>query len=404
MPPQALSQTQNQPSLDTSILPRSPTFGSNAVLTAYQLVTRAEDHAVQLHRKIPANAKQAKAIAASNVLAARVMGYLFIEMHRPRRSLGDVPITRLMTEVLSNSSHDAIYDMGKFYLNHFIRAFRTTNNTYPEPSNHPSRPSIDNLMDILMDTLEGSGKDHRSARANALIRDGYKCMLTGLYDETSCTKHPAVRELADQVEASTGLIVTAHIFNEAVLQNIDPNDNFPHDAQRHHASAALSILKMFGLVDLADRLATIGNPASATGVHALVNILSLNSLFHTHFDALKLFLEPIEDGEDDEYDVYIAYPRIARDGPSRIKFVSLPRQKGVDPDGTKYPLPDPRLLALHAVCARVAHMSGAAEVLDEFDRDVKEMGVLAADGSSINTLNLMLGQQDENPRHVSVKA
>ncbi|KAJ7710972.1 hypothetical protein B0H17DRAFT_914470 [Mycena rosella] len=322
-----------------------------------------------------------------------------------------------MTEVLSNSSHDAIYDIGRLYLNHFIRAFRTTNNAYPEPSNHPSRPSIDNLMDILMNTLEGSGKDHRSVRANALIRDGYKCMLTGLYDETSCTKHPAVRELADEVEASTGLIVTSHIFNEAVLQNVDPNDNFPGckylcnctALQQHYASAALSILKMFGLVDLADRLATIGNPASATGVHALVNILSLNSLFHTHFDALKLFLEPTEDGEvefchDDEYDVYIAYPRIARDGPSRVKFVSLPRQKGVDPDGTKYPLPDPRLLALHAVCARVAHMSGAAEVLDEFDRDVEEMGVLAADGSSINTLNLMLGQQYENPRHVSVKA
>ncbi|KAJ7738075.1 hypothetical protein DFH07DRAFT_752713, partial [Mycena maculata] len=51
-------------------------------------------------------------------------------------------------------------------------------------------------------------------------------------------------------------------------------------------------------------------------------------------------------------------------------------------------LPDPRSLALHAVCARVAHISDAAEVLDKFDRDVEELQVLAGDGS---TEDLMLG-------------
>jgi hypothetical protein len=54
---------------------------------------------------------------------------------------------------------------------------------------------------------------------------------------------------------------------------------------------------MFGLDDLTDRLTTVGKPASASGVHILVNILSLNPILHAHFDALNLFLEPTADGE-----------------------------------------------------------------------------------------------------------
>jgi hypothetical protein len=67
--------------------------------------------------------------------------------------------------------------------------------------------------------------------------------------------------------------------------------------QRQHTSAAIEILCTFGLDDLTDRLTTVGKPASASGVHILVNILSLNPILHAHFDALNLFLEPAADGE-----------------------------------------------------------------------------------------------------------
>ena len=54
------------------------------------------------------------------------------------------------------------------------------------------------------------------------------------------------------------------------------------------------------------------------------------------------------------------------------------------------PPPDPLLLALHATCARVAHMSGAAEFLDRLERDTEEIKVLTFDGSSAPLLgNLM---------------
>jgi hypothetical protein len=53
-------------------------------------------------------------------------------------------------------------------------------------------------------------------------------------------------------------------------------------------------------------------------------------------------------------------------------------------------LPDPNLIALHAACARVAHMSGTAEYFDKLEQDVEEMTVLASDGSSAYLLHGLL--------------
>lgn len=53
-------------------------------------------------------------------------------------------------------------------------------------------------------------------------------------------------------------------------------------------------------------------------------------------------------------------------------------------------VPNPKLLALHAACARVAHMSGAAEAFDELERDVEVTRVLAFDGSSAHLLDHLM--------------
>jgi len=53
-------------------------------------------------------------------------------------------------------------------------------------------------------------------------------------------------------------------------------------------------------------------------------------------------------------------------------------------------LPNPKLLALHAACARVAHMSGATEVIDELERDAEATRVLTSDGSSARLLDHLM--------------
>jgi hypothetical protein len=52
------------------------------------------------------------------------------------------------------------------------------------------------------------------------------------------------------------------------------------------------------------------------------------------------------------------------------------------PDPNDYPLPNPRYLALHAACARVAHLSGAAEYIEMIFRDLENIKVLANNGGS----------------------
>ena len=51
-------------------------------------------------------------------------------------------------------------------------------------------------------------------------------------------------------------------------------------------------------------------------------------------------------------------------------------------DNTPFPLPDLHYLALHAICAKVAHLSGAGQYIDNVDRDIDTTLVLAKDGSS----------------------
>ena len=60
------------------------------------------------------------------------------------------------------------------------------------------------------------------------------------------------------------------------------------------------------------------------------------------------------------------------------------------PNDNGLALPDPRLLALHATCARVAHMSGAAEAFEKVERDLEDTMVLAKDGSSARLLDHLL--------------
>lgn len=55
---------------------------------------------------------------------------------------------------------------------------------------------------------------------------------------------------------------------------------------------------------------------------------------------------------------------------SRVVFKSL------SVDDKTIPAPDRRIIELHAACARIAHMSGAAEHLREFFRDTDSIAVM----------------------------
>ena len=59
-------------------------------------------------------------------------------------------------------------------------------------------------------------------------------------------------------------------------------------------------------------------------------------------------------------------------------------------DPEHLPTPASELLALHAACCKVAHLSGAAEHIDRVYRDADEIGVLSGDGTSGDMLGYAL--------------
>ncbi|KAJ3891725.1 hypothetical protein GG344DRAFT_29271, partial [Lentinula edodes] len=50
------------------------------------------------------------------------------------------------------------------------------------------------------------------------------------------------------------------------------------------------------------------------------------------------------------------------------------------------PLSDPALLAIHATCAKMAHLSGAGKYIDRVQIDFDRLEVLAEDGGSSDVL------------------
>ena len=56
------------------------------------------------------------------------------------------------------------------------------------------------------------------------------------------------------------------------------------------------------------------------------------------------------------------------------------------PDQDRLPVPSPTYLAIHAACANVAQLSGAAECIDKHYRDMDDGRTLASDGASASML------------------
>ena len=72
------------------------------------------------------------------------------------------------------------------------------------------------------------------------------------------------------------------------------------------------------------------------------------------------------------------------------------------PNGETIEPPSPQLLALHAACAQIAHMSGAAGILEETFRDTDDIPLMTATDNSAAILSHALKkvQLEQFPRAV----
>ncbi|KAH9855765.1 hypothetical protein C2E23DRAFT_549173 [Lenzites betulinus] len=222
------------------------------------------------------------------------------------------------------------YHLGTHERATVVAAVRSHRTPYPPPSDHPSRPSSDVVRARHRELLEKGPTDYSTSRKQALVRDGYRCMVTRtLGDDFS--------ELWSTSDGSTQPLKCCHILPEVLGS---------HNAKDEHTIAsAWTMLHRFGYGALLDKL-------SGANIHRLENIMTLTMVLKKRFDTMLIWFEPI----GNEVNCY----RVGVGPPHTHQSFGLPHTVQFTTE-ENLSLPDPELLHIHAACSRIAHMSGAAE-------------------------------------------
>ncbi|KAK7680287.1 hypothetical protein QCA50_016527 [Cerrena zonata] len=313
-----------------------------------------------------------------SLVCARIVGYLIIE------PLNETARAHVLNEVKSchakygdsqEELYDSIYTLGTHYLNHFIRPFKKYKGRTPTPSGHVSCPSFDRKQEFIKANLVSTPTSHSQLKINALIRDGYRCMVTGKFDSDSLSK---ITELAIEFRSyqsarkDYGTTNCCHIIPASTNMNLV-------DDKAEDVASVWTVLSNFGEPNLVNEL-------RGANTHRLENILTLDYTPHNWFDQLNMWFDKVDplDQNDHRYFVRLAeaigsfvYPEF----PKEIEFVNHA------PDFITLPLPDYRYLRIHAACAKIAHLSGASEYIDQVFQDIERMPALANDGSSADVLS-----------------
>ncbi|KAJ7364853.1 hypothetical protein DFH08DRAFT_840151 [Mycena albidolilacea] len=346
-----------------------------------------------------------------NLIGVRVLGFMLQDLwQHSQHSFGLIPYKRLLEEINSCSSpthivgsqedtdaqHDAIYKLGLFHRNHLIRVFRSNGRPLPTESEHPSRPSLERTRQRLITKMAKQKEDEKKdptttadARKESLVRDGFRCMVTGQYDFDSCDRHTDLEAAREAENVPRAVTQCAHIFSESAQDS---------DKKTDYAASAMAILEMFGLNAQAESL--VGR-----NVHKHFNILTMRSDLHHLFDHLTFWLEEVI-GEKNTYKVCSVRDKVRTlpsPPPERVTFKVDPKLEAECWAAGKEPpaLPSPALLAIRAACSRVVHMSGAAEQIDQILRDLEDISVMADDGGSAT---LLMSRLLQSPRAISIAA
>jgi len=130
-----------------------------------------------------------------------------------------------------------------------------------------------------------------------------------------------------------------------------------------------AVMHCFGYEELLDEL-------NGSKVHRLENVMTLVPGFHMDFDRLDIWF--IATKEMNRYKLEASDPSFLRSYPDFVTFTTS------DPE--KLPVPSPTYLVIHAACAKVAHLSGAAACIDKFYQDMEDGKTLDPNGASANML------------------
>ncbi|CUA75451.1 hypothetical protein RSOLAG22IIIB_11743 [Rhizoctonia solani] len=296
--------------------------------------------------------KRALLLEDQNPVLIRILGYMLI--YAPDES-GRLNIAQ---DINACATDQDVLELGKSIFKFFAQYF-----VFVDLMKSQS-PHIDPCEIQSPSSVTPTPATYSEVKNNALIRDNYRCMLTGKIDMTTYEQRPRLREqLGNNPPPHLDVTECWHILPEYVISGIQ------NDPQKQLACPAmLKVLERFGGISHRE--------LNRQGLHHWSNILTVQSSLRQSLNRLRVWLDPVK-GLENTYTIGKRHPGIRPDLPPTITFTA---------SAPTLPLPDRRYLALHAACAKVAHLSGASEAISLLGNKQEHDGVLSEDGSSAEIL------------------
>ncbi|EQL29810.1 hypothetical protein BDFG_07621 [Blastomyces dermatitidis ATCC 26199] len=278
-------------------------------------------------------------------------------------------------EGLENQLGKNLITFADFLLDNFFLPLKASGQHTPQPS--PAHLSAIQRAQGGMHEFTGTPDRISVLRGSCLIRDRHRCVISRKFDQREAIVrltqhgHAAQDDEGNPLQGQLSMILeVAHILPHSLTQaNADSQLD---DSKK----AALMILNMFDC--------DVSHLIDGVNIDRPFNAMSLTRDLHTHFGNFTVFFEAVPDQEHTyRIDTFLP-PGILPDIPvTRILY--LINDRSIEP-------PSPRLLALHHAIARILHLSGAGEYIDNILRDMEETGI-QEDGSTElgRMVNLTLG-------------
>ncbi|KAF5388436.1 hypothetical protein D9615_000677 [Tricholomella constricta] len=147
----------------------------------------------------------------SPLISVRFLGYLIVEATTKAGQL------EISTEIIGTVGDQALQALANVYKDHFICCFYSAKGRTPTSSLHPSAPSFDAQKQAYRLLLVPTPHSHQAAKAKALERDHYRCVLTGKIDSSS-----ALAGLVDDDDGASSHTDThaAYIFDRLTNEDL----------------------------------------------------------------------------------------------------------------------------------------------------------------------------------------
>ncbi|KAL4937108.1 hypothetical protein BDV06DRAFT_203651 [Aspergillus oleicola] len=257
----------------------------------------------------------------------------------------------------------------KHLVDNFLLPLKALVGKTPQPTPALSRSTT-------ADVAIGTPQRVSSLRKSCLVRDRYRCVVTGRFDaQEAQTRY---KRGGRDVKDDDGKLLLPERDTMAYLEVAHI---IPHSLKSFTGDGGDR--KLAESKQIAHRVLTMFNPGAihlidGVDIDRPMNALTLTHDLHRLFGNFEIAFEPVGT-QPHTYKVdYVESDRIGRVEklPVTVSLFLTP-DRSVDP-------PYPQLLAIHSAIGRILHLSAAGEYINDYIRDLEEMkgGEVMHDGST----------------------